>query len=219
MNIINNLASLMRRDTTPLPEGYRLCNYIEASGDAYARPAVYPDGNTTVEIDYMSLKDINDPYEIVFGTTAAATGTSANSFYFLLGTSNNAQCGVWKNTGYALVTDRIIQNGERHIYTLSPTSLKIDNVDYGTPYASGTQLNVAVGYRFYLFTRNQKDSPNANMANGRIYSFKVYQSGVLTYDYRPVVSNDGTVAGFYNILLQGSGSVAASASETPFTYG
>lgn len=220
--IIGDINTIMMMNTIPLPEGYRLCNYIEALAGQYACPAVYPDGNTTIEIDYMSLKDINDPFEIVFGTTAVAAGTSANSFYMLLGTSNNAQCGVWKNTGSALLTDRIIQNGERHIYTLSPTSFKIDNVDYGTPYESGYQLNVAVGYNFYLFTRNQRGTPNTHTANGRIYSFKAYQNGVLAYDYRPVVKLDGTTPGFYNILLEGSGHVAVSAlsaSGTPFTYG
>lgn len=213
--IIGDINTIMMMNTIPLPAGYRLCNYIEALAGQYARPNVIPDQNTRIVIDYMSFKNSGESFQVPIG--ARLTTGQLRTFQFYIGSAQNVVASVANiATSNTLDTQFIVNNGDRHIYDLSATSFKIDGVDYGAPYVTNA-LTASVGLNFYVFARNNSDSPAAQ-AHGRVYSFKVYQSGVLAYDYRPVVKYDGT-AGIYNILLQGSGTVVGSASGTRFTYG
>lgn len=189
----------------PLPAGYRLLEYVGATGEQYIDTGLNADSTLAVELT-IGFHTNSVPNRKLFGAY------TSSAYYYLT-----------KMGGYL----RIYAGSAQKLYVLVGAETFRTNFAFHTLYADpssgtyridGTSTTVSTpsfdsGYTFWLFGRNGT-SPTYVSSN-ILSSAKFWRSGVLVRDYIPVADTNG-VAGLWDRV---SGTMAYSATATPLVAG
>lgn len=172
--------------------------YIQSDGASYINIGYDPDGNTKIEMDYMSLKDSGSVFQVPIGTTTNNSTTADGKVFNFYISSTNVPCAAVANQKTnALNTDITLSNGSRNVYTLSNADFAIDGISKGVPRTStgDRSLDTNIGYPFYVFARNQANTNVSSYSTGRIYYLKIYENDTLVKHFKPAFN--GTIYGLY----------------------
>ena len=182
---------------------YQPVEYIESTGPQYINTNHKPLSTTRVVIEM------------------AFTETPPSNSSFLNGSTNGTWGFTWGYEGATGKFTTLVNNSyswsafatgdtSRHTWDLQNGSQKMDNTQVST--TSFTQTNTVP---LYLFARNTNNNPN-NYSKTKVYSCKIYESGVLTLDLIPCYNKNSGVIGLYDKV---NGSFYTNAGTGTFTKG
>lgn len=171
-----------------LPSGYSQLRYIQSSGTQYIDTAFFPSGNAlrvvmkfqyTAAHSSMSLfgNHTSTPYSL---TVYGARPT------FWVGETNDLSCGpeTELNTDYTL--DAKVDGG-----TLTA-------VWNGTTYTAAYSGSLYTEQSVFIFGGNSNGALAEAGSGYRLYSFKLYDDGMLKRDFVPAKNSSGTI-GLYDL--------------------
>jgi len=161
------------------------------AGGRYFDTGVYVTSNTCVVCDFMpTLQQKTQQFPFEAGDSVSATNANQKTFYRAYG-NGSAGTGDWSwyagRSGFTS-TSVPYQPNVRRCITIDGYNLKVKlETNGGTDY----------DYTLPAWTRNPNKSSttlkllcnqnmNANSCRGRLYGFKIYESGELVRDYVPV---------------------------------
>ena len=189
-----------------LPAGYRMLEYVGATGDQYVDTGLNADSSLSYDVELswtnawtrtaqwpMGAWKNSSPYvRHYFGKTAATLA-------------------IWAETGSVKKATATFSanDGSRHRFSadLVHGIYSIDGVA-----STSTPAGFDVGMNFWLFARN---GATPTYSTVRIYRALFWRSGVLVRDYIPAVDTNG-VAGLWDRV---SGTMSYSATATPLVAG
>ena len=205
-----------------LPADYQQVEYIEATGTQYINantPGLNGD-TLKIEMDYMSLKQSGESYNVLFGVKkdnnpfygAYVSILSALTIAYVFG-GGDSSLQPEQGSGNA-ISGTNIAYGNRNIYALSRNSFTVkgDN-DYS--YVPGTNAFPSTIASLYLMARNNISGVSGD-AHGRCYSAKIWSGDNLTRDFVPCYRKSDSVVGLYDLV---SGSFFTNAGTGAFTKG
>ena len=178
----------IERAVTPssrLPDGYTEVQYIQSSGTQYVDTGVKPNQNTRAVAD------------AVFPTQSAAAwlfgarhGNTDRTFGFL------TFSGAYRSDYNTSTTEETISNPPtgRIVIDKDRNITKINDSIMRTAKAGVFQC----AHTLFLFTNNNNGAP-AGYSTATLYSFKMYDDGILVRDFLPCVDPAGNV-GLYDLV-------------------
>lgn len=184
-------------------DNYQVCEYIESNGTQYINTDYKPNPDTKICIDADFL-NTNTTYNCVFGVNNASDAQFAmyrESNTVMVGQFNYLSSGTWKvtvDTVYGRRYSELWNSG--FLFGENGFSLDKNYTYYYNPLYI-CALNDLVGGKATLFARM------------KIYSYQIYEGGVLVQDCVPVVNKEG-VYGMYDKV---NGVFYASATTSQFT--
>ena len=179
----------------PWAYGFRQVEYIESHGTEYVNTGVTPTSKTDVEFKWMSLKELNEPYQYLFGSREGSGGVN---YGFYIGTPNTCT-GVM--AGEAKTPEGVLWNKDECKTVALNGSTKEICID-GMVKASDIAIAALPAVPIYLFARDTQvvagKNEATNPAVGRLYSAKIRQGGKLVRDFIPVVRKGDKKAMLYD---------------------
>ncbi|MCQ2393621.1 MAG: hypothetical protein MJ249_04965 [Kiritimatiellae bacterium] len=196
---VAGMLGLVLRAEVPLPSTYLPVDYIEADGSQYLDPGVKAKTNTSVDITFGNIQNVNN--STIFGTTI----WGGNVYLFIV--QNNVM-RIYGNTNI-VISEPL---GGTETYRLNWAA----NNDY-TFYKDGTVVKSGSTARtgengnnsLWFFKGNTGSAQYAKM---RLYALKIGEGNTLLRDYVPCWSPEG-VPGLWDKV---GGKFYASATSTPF---
>ena len=179
---------------------YTPVEYIESSGTQYIDTGYKPNGNTKYELVSGEVASAG----VMFGAYNS-TWTTGSGFYSNAG-SNPDYVHYYSNTN----TD-YTQSGGYNL-EIDKGKVTINN----TVYVNATTASFNVTYPLYLFAGNMAGTIEQR-TSFKLYSFKIYDDGILVRDFIPVV-DDNNVACLWDKVEQkayynaGSGTFTAGSA-------
>ncbi len=189
-----------------LPEGYTQVEYITFNESQYIDTGVPSKQTLKIESEFSTT--VNK--KLFFG---ARRISSADSLVFGYFTSNTAYVGFGTRSD-AYTTTINAMDGNKHKVVLSNDIYQIDDVNQ-TISNRGTLANF---YNIYIGTWNNAGTADSRMFNGKVYSFKIYDSEVLVRDYIPCIEESTGKVGLYD-LVSGEFFGNSNSSGNDFTAG
>ena len=168
-----------------LPAEYQQVEYIESTGQQYIDTGYKSNNTTIIETDMQ----ITDGIWIFGARTAVKT---QDSFALALDPDRYAiRIGTNNYNDVMTTTTR-----KRTKIYLSNSKLKLDSND-----AKVFLENVTKGvYNIFICALNQGGNASDKLFVGRVYSFKIWDNGVLTKDYIPAKSTITNKVGLYDTV-------------------
>lgn len=149
---------------------YQRIEYLESSGMQYIDTLLYGNKETAMEVDFAPITRVSSIQYSVAGSRIGGQNTNSLSIF----TSNSAVTQRFDSRQ----TSQILTNA-RCVAYIDKICFKIDGVTKATwtqePTEFTTPQTISV-FGFYTFAR----------LIGRVYSFKLWQNGVLVIDFVPV---------------------------------
>jgi len=169
-----------------LPDTYQQVEWIENTKGQYINTGFTPNQNTGFEIDFLTYDEITpNNYGCIFGARK-----SSGSLEFQLTTYNNStlrKCGTSYDAG--LVRNTRIQCSATATTYFNPSGIS----------TTVNQTAFTAPCPITIFTLNNNGSVGQH-GYVRLYSFKLYDNGVLARDYIPCYRiSDGKV-GLYDLV-------------------
>jgi hypothetical protein len=173
-------------------------------GRAYIDTGVKAANTTTFNVSAAAMTEVNS--QILGGRTSSSADRLQVYFYF----SNSRLTFYFGNTSYyqnkkptAAATYSLSNTAQANVLVANGVSISVGNSTFSS------------NYNVYLFATNTGGSVTQNSeAVVRIFSAKIYSSGVLVRDFIPV--RKGTTG---YLLDQVSGQLFGNAGGGEFTYG
>ena len=155
------------------PTGYTRLAYLESDGSDYIDTGFKPNSNTRVRFEGYNNSTSSG---WIFGAWKAA--------------NNNMFCASALKTYNICYGTEIWANATMPV---GPISIDINKNAYTYNGVSGTlsEQTFSCDYTMYLFHINAAGSVSTGCFNGRIYSVKMYDNGVLVRDLIPCTNPDG----------------------------
>lgn len=174
---------------------YTRIDYIESTGTQYIDSKYYATPNTGIEADF-EFTDLTSQQRI-FGIHTTDTNYLTYTMYI----NGNGQFayGFKDGTGN-WVTTNIQANKNRHVFKINvnPTYYALDN--RAEVELSGTPTK-NTKYGFYILAVANSDNLGiAYYAKAKLYSFKIYENGILVRNMIPCYRKSDNVAGLYDTL-------------------
>lgn len=162
-----------------LPSGYRQLEYIQSWGDQYIDTGWFASNNTEIVVDYQLPGSQNS---LIMGNSDMGIGVYGYtiSAYYV---SNNIE----------------LSNDEEIIQNRHTTSLKYEHASFDGEnhyFSSTTGLLNTNGLLLFVYSDNGQLS---NYAIVKLYSAKIYESGIIARDFVPCVNPDGEY-GLYDMV-------------------
>lgn len=171
-----------------VPQNVEL-DYIESTGTQYIDTGIVPKSTTRMILD-VQVEDLSIDNRNGWGSTA-----SAESFFVGTHTSiSNFHANISSN--WTRTETTIPKDTSRHVWDISNSAIKLDNVSYGTGDIGDT---AEAGQTLYLFALHVEYSPNIYYCKERIYSCQIYDGNTLVRDFVPMLDNYGTPCLYDNI--------------------
>lgn len=194
-----------------LPSGYAELEYIESTGTQYIDTGVTITPTMAVEADARFTEIVKQAR--IFGNLCG-TGYLNFSVYI-----NGAGSGNWasamKDDEGDWVTANVVANKDRHVHKLDCTSstrkYSLDGVDKGNAHPAVTK---STNGSLYLFASH--DETTEYFASMRLYSCKIYDSGIVVHNYVPARRLSDSALGLYDLE---AGSFLANAGTAEFLQG
>lgn len=202
--------------TFPLvDEGYIQIEYVEATGVQYIDIDYKPTENTRCVIDFETSKNFS-AYTGMFG---ARNSLNTDAFcIWLAGNTVNPQFG---DVSSGQKTLAVTYSNKRLIYDYDQNSFKID----------GKELNlgnysITCNSSLTLFGINSGNSVDSRRVQGKIYSVKIYENGVIQRKLTPAKNIENGEIGLYDNITKnfyinsGAGSLTAGpvVETTNYSY-
>lgn len=163
---------MMAQGGEPLPAGYTKLEYLESDGTQFIDTGFKPNQDTRVICDYL--------VDTKPSTSRAVYGCTDGSKYYGVFLAASDFTNVWYNTANKYdksVAGRWLIDQNKNVATINGDTL--------TWSAATFQFE----YSLFLFACN---GPNVTYVGAsRIYSFKIYDNGVLIRDFIPCTNPDG----------------------------
>lgn len=190
-----------------LPSGYTEVGYIESSGTQYINTGICPTNNTKVEVVFSA--DKNSVF--VYGSRTTMGSGDAHGFYvagqayFMFGTHMT-------NTASAKVTQQV-----KYTVSISQDGGYLD----GALKQSYDTMSFESVLPMYLCAMSNNGNVDGRTFVGKIYSFRVWESGELIQSLVPCKRDSDGAVGMYDTVTgtfltnSGTGVFAAGAAVTP----
>ena len=167
--------------------------YLESTGTQYIDTGIYNKTNTKVNISFLYLQSIGDPYSngMIYGSSDNRDGSSTMA----IGVTTGNNLYYRNSNGSDLFSNyNINQNVKYNIIVYQNQIIINDSV-----YSSNMSLiSNKAKYTSYLFARHQIVISGTVAVNdayapfiGRVYFLKLYDNDVLVRDYIPVLDANG----------------------------
>ena len=171
--------------------------YLECDGNQYLMTDYVPNSNTAIEVDYFP--NPSSGFMVIYGSLE---NSNANKFHAVISSTNYClQINSHNGSGYyGLKNGNFVYGDQEFTKEQIRVVLTVDNynkvvrtlakgqtVNYDMTTVSGLgEVNCV--YPLALFNRvNGGDVSTTNGYNGRIYSFKIWESDKLVHDLVPVL--------------------------------
>lgn len=173
-----------------LPNGHTRLEYIQSTGTQWIDTDFKPTGNTKVICDFCAYNQATSQ-QGVFGSRP---GTTARFTVFTGNTKSAIQADYNTYDSLAAETDNIsgVDLTQRTVIEMS-NSLVVD----GRLIKSVELVQFVSTYNLWLFTNNNQGS-SQSPGKLKLYSCKIYDSGVLIRDFVPCTNPSGAV-GLYDV--------------------
>ena len=188
---------MTKTDMCRLPEGYVELEWIEpTSGSLINTGSRVAYDKTRVFVDMKFGDDFLPQRNYICCGNNTGSGTSTNRFFLSWYSLN--QIGLTSYTASAVY------------YSVSPAGKRITlDLDYYNDGAAGSAFYIdgeqktgpkkqASQYKEPLYLFNNTTTNQNQAVNGKIYSVKIYQSGIIEHDFVPSKDPNGEV-GFYDL--------------------
>ena len=179
-------------DGKPLPDEYQAVDYIKSSGNDWINTGVYGGSSIEFEIDFQtdSLIASGDGHGSIFGSR---NGNNSNEFQlitYIYSSSTPQGSFSYGNVRYNAQLDN-----NRNIYAFHNKQLIKNNNIIATVH-NNTFTN---SYPIYIFADNSANSIHVPSKTA-VYSFKLWNYGVLVRDFVPCYRKLDNVIGFYDMV-------------------
>ena len=199
-----------------LPDDVEFREYLEQQGEGYVDTGVVPFRNMKVDVDWMSLKEPSDTFQVPFGVRKngyfyafyMSGEVSAHAFYAFASSPATSTVAFW-------------DKGARHVARIDGAENKsyFDGVNV---IGGSAQSDTAIPATCYLFARNDGTGQAERFAQGRLYGCRFYGAdGALTKDLVPALwtCNGTALCGLYERIgggfLLARGAITAGGPWTP----
>lgn len=191
-----------------LPSGYTEVGYIESSGTQYIDTGVCPTNNTKVEVVFSA--DKNSVF--VYGSRTQGNANANHSFCI-----EGAGVGYFQFGTSLVASSQVISFNSKHTVIISQDGGYFN----GELKQSYDTMSFESTVSMYLCGLNYSGSVDSRMFDGKIYSFRVWESGELIQSLVPCKRDSDGAVGMYDTVTgafltnSGTGVFAAGAAVTP----
>lgn len=191
-----------------LPSGYTEVGYIESSGTQYIDTGVCPTNNTKVEGVFSA--DKNSVF--VYGSRTQGNANANHSFCI-----EGAGVGYFQFGTSLVASSQVISFNSKHTVIISQDGGYFN----GELKQSYDTMSFESTVSMYLCGLNYSDSVDSRMFDGKIYSFRVWESGELIQSLVPCKRDSDGAVGMYDTVTgafltnSGTGVFTAGAAVTP----
>lgn len=201
--------SICTETTEPLPYDAEV-EFLESKGASYIDTGTIPSIDTAAEIEAMEVRWKG--WSVILGSASA--DNSSDSWYFRSGGSGPYYSyridGKFQDNRFHVdLNSAFVAVCSKDVFAVNGQSVKMGADSY----------SVEPVFTLYLFDCNLKGYPwmNRNF-EGRIYSCKIYEGGILIRDFIPVRIGDGEMAvGYmYDKVTKG---LFGNLGKSPFVIG
>ena len=170
-----------------LPSSYILATYVETSGTQYIDTGFIPNSSSRLVMDVYPQYS-GTAYEGLFGARP-----STNTDAFGVWVRND---GVFLNYNDGTITTYTfsIDPAQRMLIDISPGETTINDTSITT-----TTTSFDTGNNLVLMAYNTGGTIDTRMANARMYSCQIYNSGSLVRDYLPCVEEATGKIGLFDL--------------------
>lgn len=192
-----------------LPSGYTEVGYIESSGTQYIDTGVCPTNNTKVEVVFENVNN----EKFVYGSRSSADDTIAAHAFFA---SSSSMCFPMFGTYISAVGVSMADN-RRHKAEISQAGAYLN----GNLIRSYDTMDFTSTLNMFLCGLNQNGNMDSRTFVGKIYSFRVWESGELIQSLVPCKRDSDGAVGMYDTVTGaflgngGTGVFVAGAAVTP----
>ena len=194
-----------------LPSGYAELEYIESTGTQYIDTGVTITSTMAVEADARFTEIVKQAR--IFGNLC---GTGYLNFSVYINGANTPNwASAMKDDVGDWVPANVVADKDRHVHKLDCTSstrkYSLDGVDKGNAHPAVTE---STNGSLYLFASH--DETTEYFASMRLYSCKIYDSGIVVHNYVPARRLSDSALGLYDLE---AGSFLANAGTAEFLQG
>lgn len=182
-----------------LPAGYQRCKYLESTGTQYIATGIIVNPMTDESrLDYMSLKNIGESFQVALGSATLDAGGNVNRGWYLY-------IGIKQNVGFlnggvpATVTDYVIDYGSRVSVVLSGEFASVDSTIFNSPSNNRKSDNPIT-----IFKRNVNSEGNRAeaYAHARLFSFSHLRNGEVIMNLVPCLDSAGVPCMYDTVTKQ-----------------
>lgn len=188
MSLLERRRALMSQSR----EKYVFVEYIQSTGTQWIDTGFIPNGKTSTTVDFQFTSTANTT------TLFGVRGIGANAYHcmYVIWIRN----GRFEfSNGSQLNTPLTYNSGnadtKRHLLTRGQTYINIDNVITGFPSA-----DFNCNYPLNIFACNNDGVEGSWRSKLKLYSFKLYDNGVIVRDFKPCYRKADKVAGLYDAV-------------------
>ena len=199
-----------------LPSAYTELEYIASTGTQYIDSGYKPTPNTGVYADFQYTSTTGT--QRLFGVDSYTNVDNTISYSFYI--ENNKYDYTYQNNSGNWINTNITADIKRHTVSFNKNNDKKLYINTYSGNLSGNPTNAST-QNMYIMANNRI---NTNIIDSyskvRIYSFQIYESGILVRNYVPAMRNSDNVLGLYETLNSvfyensGTGTFNTNASKT-----
>lgn len=178
-----------------LPSAYVQLSYVKADGTQYVDTGYKIASKKMKVVAHLGLDD-NPASMSLFGSNA---GSNYNLVVYAGNESGNFS--VWVGSSSGILTREYILGYNEIEYELDNGTIKA-NIN-GIVSSGSYTGSITTNRNFYIFGKNGNGSSQERGRGYRLYSFRLYDDGVLVRDYVPCKRKSDGVVGLYD-LCQGT---------------
>ena len=186
-----------------LPNTYTEVDYIESSGTQRIDTGFKPNSNTKYDMDVLvTQKEVGASQYFVSSQTSKRSNVYFNANNYL---------SIGYGSDY-YNTSILVETNKKYNLVLDKNKFYIDNELITTANAGEFSLNLNA----QLFVQYAGGTTYNNYAYARLYTFKIYDNGVLVRDFIPCYRNSDNEVGLYDLV---NDVFYTNSGTGSFTYG
>lgn len=167
-----------------VPTVFKELQYIQSSGSQYIDTGFKPNHNTRVLMDVQRMSNGTYPF---YGSRISASG-QAYGLWKISDTSLRYDYGTGRASANTSNTNvRVLIDSNKNVCEFGDTTL------------TNTSRTFSVSYNLLILAFNTANEVDERMMSARLYSFSIYDNGVLVRDFIPVETGEGEVGLYDNI--------------------
>ncbi len=171
-------------------EKYVFVEYLESTGTEWIDTGYYPNGNTTLTVDYQ-FNSYSSTSSLV-GVRGNGSSTY-NNMYVLWVRDNNLEISHG-----ALLNNKIATTDtKRHLLERNKGTIYLDG-KFAIGFAATETFTSP--YTLEVFACNNNGTKGAWCSNMKLYSLKIYDKGVLVRDFVPCYRKRDKTGGLYDLV-------------------
>lgn len=167
-----------------VPTVFKEIQYIQSSGTQYIDTGFKPNQNTRVLMDVQCMSNGTYPF---YGSRISASG-QAYGLWKMSDTSLRYDYGTGRASANTSNTNvRVLIDSNKNVCEFGDTTL------------TNTSRTFNVSYNLLILAFNTANEVDERMMSARLYSFSMYDNGVLVRDFVPVETGEGEIGLYDNV--------------------